>query len=644
MPDCSPDSLSAAEKLFADWLARREGEGGAQDLESLCRDHPKEAAELRRLWVYWDGLRSVLKKAGFSSGPRSLAEKIQDKFGSGVDPNVSLDAGEGAVPPSGALLKRLAVHTLKTSRYKFHGEIARGGMGAILKVFDEDLRRNLAMKVILGRAEEVASGGTPPVDKRLLARFLEEAQITGQLDHPGIVPVHELGLDSEGHVYFTMKLVKGRDLKQIFDLAFEEQEGWNETRALGVLLKVCEAMAYAHKKGVIHRDLKPANVMVGNFGEVYVMDWGLARVEGREDHHDIRLQLEGTPLTSLKTERREEREEAPDSPLFTMDGDVVGTPAYMAPEQARGEIERLSARSDVYAVGAMLYHLLARQMPYVPSGARVSNRMVLLAVTQGPPAALASLRKDVPSELVAIAKKAMAREPEQRYVDTLELAQDLRAFTEGGVVRAFQSSVLRRLRTYWKRQAAPTRLGVILGYVAIPALLLVAFLVLSDAENPKSASFFFLGGGLLVFSSAALLIGGLFIPRKPRLLGAIALVPLLFSLAGTFVSSMPRSSPDAERRKAVADAIGAGRFEDAIATIRAVPLAERGAADQIDLARSLRKMGWLEEAVTALDEASGLPGRRYADLDLWRALLLLDTDRASDARTALESYLGRLRP
>jgi len=185
-------------------------------------------------------------------------------------------------------------------------------MGAILKVWDEDLRRSLAMKVILGKGDGAIGGETPPVDRRLLARFLEEAQVTGQLDHPGIVPVHELGLDAEGRVYFTMKLVKGRDLKQIFELAFEEREGWNETRALGVILKVCEAMAYAHKKGVIHRDLKPANVMVGGFGEVFVMDWGLARVLGQKDTHDLRLQPVAA-TSSLATERREERQDAPDS-------------------------------------------------------------------------------------------------------------------------------------------------------------------------------------------------------------------------------------------------------------------------------------------------------------------------------------------
>ena len=374
---------------------------------------------------------------------------------------MSLDKPD-AQAPSGAsseLLRRLADHGLKQSRYKLEGEVARGGMGAILKVWDEDLRRHLAMKVILGKGASQSEGNTPPVDSRQLARFLEEAQVTGQLDHPGIVPVHELGLDNDGRVYFTMKLVKGRDLKHIFDLVFEEKEGWNETRALGLILRACEAMAYAHAKGVIHRDLKPANIMVGNFGEVYVMDWGLARVLGRKDTHDIRLKpaLLDVVAHASKTERREEREEAPDSPLITMDGDVMGTPAYMSPEQARGEIEKLSARSDVYSLGAMLYHLLARHMPYVEPGARVSNRTVLGMVLQGPPAPLHAIRKDVPAELVAICEKAMARDASQRYADTLELAKDLRAFLEHRVVRRLRNRRRRRAQEVGHAQQAARR-------------------------------------------------------------------------------------------------------------------------------------------------------------------------------------------
>ena len=174
-------------------------------------------------------------------------------------------------------------------RYEIQREIARGGMGAILRVWDEDLRRNLAMKVVLARRRAPASAGT--VDRaRRSGASSRRRRSPGQLDHPGIVPVHELGLDAQGRVYFTMRLVKGRDLKR--DLRARRaraRRAGRETRALGVILKVCEAMAYAHRKGVIHRDLKPANVMVGRFGEVYVMDWGLARVLGRTDTHDLRL-------------------------------------------------------------------------------------------------------------------------------------------------------------------------------------------------------------------------------------------------------------------------------------------------------------------------------------------------------------------
>ena len=166
---------------------------------------------------------------------------------------------------SSEVLRRLAGRGPAATRYRMKGEVAHGGMGAILRVWDEDLRRHLAMKVMLGKGGAAGTGESPAVEPRLLARFLEEAQVTGQLDHPNIVPVHELGLDAEGRVYFTMKLVVGETLEEIFDLVRRGAEGWTQVRALGVLLKVCEAMAYAHDKGVIHRDLKPANVMVGRY-------------------------------------------------------------------------------------------------------------------------------------------------------------------------------------------------------------------------------------------------------------------------------------------------------------------------------------------------------------------------------------------
>jgi formylglycine-generating enzyme required for sulfatase activity/serine/threonine protein kinase len=345
------------------------------------------------------------------------------------------------------ILERLRTHGAAHSRYQSRGEVARGGMGAILRVWDEDLRRELAMKVVLG-PDGRGGSGIPP---KTMGRFLEEAQVTGQLDHPGIVPVHELGVNRDGAAFFTMRLVKGHDLKEVFARVHAGDEEWTLTRALWVMLKVCDAMAYAHSKGVIHRDLKPANVMVGRFGEVYVMDWGLSRVLGSPDRHDLRLRHEEQTQSLVESERRADTAHSADSLLFTMDGDVVGTPAYMAPEQARGEIERLGPASDVYAVGAMLYHLLTAQMPYVAPGAKVSQHMVLRWVLEGPPKPLGEVATDLPQELVAICEKAMHREPDQRYADMGELAQDLRAYLENRVVRAYSTGAWVELKKWVQR-------------------------------------------------------------------------------------------------------------------------------------------------------------------------------------------------
>ena len=373
------------------------------------------------------------------------------------------------------VLRRLSDYGQLGRRYQTQEEIARGGMGAILKVWDRSLSRHLAMKVILPRGDAPTTSQTRQTDSISLSRFLEEGQVTAQLDHPGIVPVHELGLDGEGRVYFTMKLVKGEDLRSILDKLKDGREGWTQTRVLGVLLKVCEAMAYAHAKGVIHRDLKPGNVMVGRFGEVYVMDWGLARVQDREDRKDLRI-LHASPTTALRSERKDLADAAPDSPLMTMDGDVVGTPAYMPPEQALGHLDEMGAHSDVYAVGCILYHLLAGHMPYVKPGMRLSNHAVWYRVQEGPPESLRELAREAPSELVAICEKAMTRDWRKRYRDMGELAEDLRAFLEGRVVRAYQTGTLAELRKWMERNrglAIAIAVGILVLLVGLTASLIL---------------------------------------------------------------------------------------------------------------------------------------------------------------------------
>ena len=438
----------------------------------------------------------------------SLLQRLRASFGDEVDPGIALPEDEKGSAAreqakSSGLVGRLKARVIASTRYRVEGEIGRGGMGAILEVWDEDLRRKLAMKVALGRGEQKEDGSTA-LDPRTVARFLEEAQVTGQLEHPGIVPVHELGLDKNGQVYFTMRLVRGRELARVFELVRDGQEGWSVTRALSVLLKVCEAMSYAHSKGVIHRDLKPSNVMVGQFGEVYVMDWGLVRVHGHEDQHDVRISPDrrnpGTTDVAAKAKdgptvqpassdseqveigRREDASGSTRDELYTMDGDVIGTPAYMSPEQARGDLQKLDARSDVYAVGAMLYQLLAGVSPYDESKATGAIG-ILTALLKGPPQELVDL-SDSPDELIAICDKAMAREPELRYPDMSALAEDLRAFMEHRVVQAYETGAVAEARK-WVRRNRPLAASLAAGLLALIAGL-VASLILKQRSDENA--------------------------------------------------------------------------------------------------------------------------------------------------------------
>ncbi|MFH0946508.1 MAG: protein kinase, partial [Planctomycetota bacterium] len=261
------DPESQAESLFAEYLVRVE-QGEAADFDELCKQRPELEAHLRPLHRMLGQFRRIL-----SSDRATQIGAIPDSEQGDVDPGISL--GPEEIPEdagSSPLLERLARQGQGADRYQLLGEVARGGMGVILKGWDRELRRHLAIKVVKPRGD--AQGG-PQAEEHALGRLLEEAQVTGQLEHPGIVPVHKLGLSEGGQVYFSMRLVKGNNLSEVFARISRGEAGWTRVRALGFLSKACDAVAFAHSRGVIHRDLKPENIMVGSFGETYVMDWGL---------------------------------------------------------------------------------------------------------------------------------------------------------------------------------------------------------------------------------------------------------------------------------------------------------------------------------------------------------------------------------
>src|SRR5262245_48256373 len=248
-------------------------------------------------------------------------------------------------------------------RYQLQGEIARGGMGAVLRGHDTDLGRDLAVKVLLEK-----HANRPEVARR----FIEEAQIGGQLQHPGVVPVYDIGRFGE-RPFFTMKLVKGLTLTQL--LAERADPSQDRPRLLSIALKVSEALAYAHAKGVIHRDLKPANVMVGAFGEVQVMDWGLAKVlaeGGSADEERASRQHQPEDGTLIRTARSSGS--AGTFGTGTETGSLLGTPAYMPPEQANGDIAHLDRRADVFGLGAILCEVLTGKPPYVGRSAEEVRR------------------------------------------------------------------------------------------------------------------------------------------------------------------------------------------------------------------------------------------------------------------------------
>jgi len=390
---------------------------------------------------------------------------------SGIPP--SRQAEVGSESPTQAPQEKTGVMRLTTGkffpnfgianeRYDIRREHARGGMGRIMLARDRAIGRDIALKELLPGLNTGSSSIPGSVPQQytndsggIVERFLREAKITAQLDHPNIFPVYEIGKHGDGSVYYTMRFVRGhtlndrlRDIRKDNSLSPKEKLA-ARIRLLDSFIDVCQAIAYAHSKGVIHRDLKPENIMLGEYGETQVLDWGLARIKGQEDKALKDLQKGSLALSKSLLQS--------DSQALTLDGSIVGTPAYMPPEQARGELEQVDERSDVYALGAVLYQILTGHPPYEGPMAALIVQQVLA----GPPLRVSAREKDVPPELEALVEKAMAREKPQRIASALELASEVKAFRDGRTLGSYQYSAGEMVRRFMRQNRTTVSVSVL---------------------------------------------------------------------------------------------------------------------------------------------------------------------------------------
>jgi serine/threonine protein kinase len=301
-------------------------------------------------------------------------------------------------------------------RYELRGEIGHGGMGIVFQARDHELGRDVAVKVV----------GGARLTAEATARLQREARVLAGLEHPGIVPVHDVGTLDDGRPFYVMKLVRGR--------RFDEwaADGRPLAERLRAFQRICEPVAFAHHRGVVHRDLKPQNVMVGAFGEVLVLDWGVAKLLGATG-----AAAEPAALAQGAT---------PPAREGTAAGTVLGTPGFMAPEQARGDVESVGSAADVHALGAILHVLVTGVLPGAPEARRA------------PPAVL------------AIAQRCLAADPAGRYPSATAVADDVACFLDDEPVSAYPEGLFRRLARLAGKYRTP--LLLVLAYMLMRAALI----------------------------------------------------------------------------------------------------------------------------------------------------------------------------
>jgi len=333
----------------------------------------------------------------------------------------------------GRLRQSADLPDLVGTRYQLLERVARGGMGVVYAALDETLRRRVALKVL----------DVPIADSDFARRLNREARVLAHLEHPGIVPVHDVGTLADGRVFYTMKFVEGQRLDKHVETVNSLPD------RLRLFLRICDAVAFAHAQGVLHRDLKPTNVMVGAFGEVLVMDWGLAKILRKQPTGEPEEDPEVTIIRASATEGNPAGETQ--ASQATGQGTILGTPGYMSPEQARGDIAHLDERSDIFSLGALLRFLCTPPASKTDSSAK--------------------WRRD--KSLDAICAKAAANDPGSRYSNVPELSADVSRYLDGLPVSARKETIFEKAARFYRRYTIPILL--IAAYLVARTLILLFF-------------------------------------------------------------------------------------------------------------------------------------------------------------------------
>jgi len=344
-----------------------------------------------------------------STAALARTELAREAAPSELASTAELPAESSAVPEAAVRLSGEVPRFDDTARrFETGGVIGSGGMGEVVRQVDKNIGRAVAKKMLHPEMHNAVS----------LQRFVREARVQGQLEHPAVVPVHDFGVDEDGRLFFTMKRIRGQTLSQILDkLAARDREyeaRFSRHKLLSSFVQVCLAIEYAHKRGVIHRDLKPSNIMLGDFGEVYVLDWGLAKLTSRSEGDELPVARPSNPRQS--------------TPDVTSDGDMLGTPLYMAPEQMRGRHAAADERADVFSLGAILFEILANE-PF----RRGKTLLALLSEAENKSRVERPSERgaEVPAELDELCAAALAREPEGRVASARALADAVERYLKG---------------------------------------------------------------------------------------------------------------------------------------------------------------------------------------------------------------------